>query len=71
MAGGGLAKARGVSDVGLAGSHYQEKEGAGYLDNTESQGHGMFDSKFSFKALVDLVPFYQNYMPEILVSVLG
>lgn len=30
----------------------------------------MFDSKFLFKVLVGLVLFYQNYMPETLVSVI-
>lgn len=60
-----------MSDVGLAGSSYQEKEGSGYLDNTGNPGlHTGFDSKFPFKAFVDLVPFYQNYMPETLVSVI-
>ena len=38
MAGGWLAKAWGVSAVGLAGSGYQENEGSGYLDNTGNPG---------------------------------
>ena len=59
-----------VSDVGLAGSSFQEKEGSGYLDNTGNPGLHTFDSKFSFKALVDFMPFYRNYTPETLVSVI-
>lgn len=39
------------------------------LTTQETQGDSMFDSKFPFKALVDSVVFYQNYMPKTLVSV--
>lgn len=47
-----------------------EEEGSGYLDNTGNPGLHTFDSKFPFKAFVDLVLFYQNYLPETLVSVI-
>lgn len=40
------------------------------LTTPKTHSVSMFDSKFPCEAMADIEPFYQNYMPETLVSVI-